>query len=81
MDKELKDLLADLYKHYKESHWTQSITDDGSGQDEAYCYGCCVEVHYDEHLKEWPPLIHKETCPTVVMGNRIKAYLKTLGDK
>ena len=81
MDQELKSLLADLYQHYKETHMTQTITDDGSGQDEAHCYGCGVEIHYDDHLKEWSPLVHKEKCPTILMGARIKTYLKTLGDK
>ncbi len=79
MDSELKSIFAELFKHYKETHITQSVTDDGSGRDEAWCYGCHVTIHYDENLKEWEPLIHNDTCPTITMGKRIKAYLKTQG--
>lgn len=77
MDSVLKELLSDLFKHYKESHNTQTITDDGSGKDELFCYGCGVEVKYDEILKQFPQIIHLEICPTVKMGKRIKAYFST----
>lgn len=75
MEKELKELLAELFKHYKESHCTQGGDGDISG-DKVVCYGCGVTIHYDEQFREFPPLIHKDECPVTVMGNRIKDFLK-----
>ncbi len=75
MDKELKELLAELFKHYKESHCVQG--EDGlAGADTASCYGCGAKVDYDFELKEWPLMIHKDDCPVTVMGNKIKDFLK-----
>jgi hypothetical protein len=75
MDQELKDLLAELFKHYKESHCVQG--EDGlAGADKVSCYGCGAKIEYDDQMKEWPPMVHTEDCPTTIMGKKIKDFLK-----
>ncbi len=69
---ELKNLLIDLYTHYKDT----SIVDNGG--ETISCHECGNSIDYDPINKTFPEFCHKDNCPTKVMASRIKTFLKSV---
>jgi hypothetical protein len=70
MDKEVEDLIKDLYKYYSESHVDQQE------HHRAVCISCFAFTEYDKQKDEWPKIKHHDDCDVVKMRKRIRAILE-----